>query len=54
MERKIRTKLEKNTTRAKYTYNWNLDQNDNPIITFYIEKFIQEMVINGLILFMKF
>ena len=34
--------LEKNwtssTTRAKYNYNWLLDENDKPIINFYIEK----------------
>lgn len=29
---------QKNTTRARYTYNWSLDQNNNPIVTFYTEK----------------
>ena len=36
-----RKKLEdnwKNSTRARYTYNWKLDDNDNPLITFYTEK----------------
>ena len=28
----------KNTTRARYTYNWSLDNNNNPITTFYTEK----------------
>ena len=28
----------KNTTRARYTYNWSLDNNNNPITTFYAEK----------------
>lgn len=27
-----------NTTRARYNYNWSLDENNNPIINFYIEK----------------
>ena len=26
------------TTRIKYTYNWSLDENDNPIISFYTNK----------------
>lgn len=36
-----REKLEKNwnnNTRAEYTYNWALDKNNNPIVTFYISK----------------
>ena len=37
-----REKLEKiwdkNTTRLAYNYNWLLDKNDNPKVTFYIEK----------------
>ncbi len=28
----------KNTTRARYTYNWSLDSNNIPITTFYTEK----------------
>ena len=27
-----------NTTRIKYTYNWSLDENNNPIISFYTNK----------------
>lgn len=27
-----------NTTRARYNYNWSLDENNNPIVNFYIEK----------------
>ena len=29
---------QKNTTRAKYNYNWRLDDNNRPIVNFYIEK----------------
>lgn len=28
----------KDTTRAKYNYNWSLDENDNPLVNFYGEK----------------
>lgn len=28
----------KETTRMRYNYNWSLDENDNPIVNFYIEK----------------
>lgn len=28
----------KNTTIARYNYNWSLDDNNNPIVNFYIEK----------------
>lgn len=28
-----------NTTRCRYVYNWKLDDNDNPVISFYYEKF---------------
>jgi len=42
MESGWREKLEKawndNTTRAKYNYNWLLDENNNPKVNFYIEK----------------
>lgn len=27
-----------NATRLAYTYNWSLDSNDNPLVSFYIEK----------------
>lgn len=36
-----RKKLEEkwnNNTRARYTYNWSLDDKNNPLVTFYIEK----------------
>lgn len=37
-----RKKLEKiwknNTTRLKYNYNWSLDENNKPLVNFYIEK----------------
>lgn len=36
-----RKKLEEkwnNNTRARYTYNWKLDDNNNPLISFYTEK----------------
>ena len=40
-----RKELERNwspkTTRAKYNYNWCLDENNNPIINFYIDKIHQ-------------
>lgn len=29
---------QKNTTRIKYTYNWKLDENNNPLVSFYTEK----------------
>lgn len=29
---------QKDTTRAKYNYNWRLDSNNKPLINFYIEK----------------
>ena len=41
-EKGWRDKLEKvwkdGTTRASYTYNWSLDDDDNPIISFYSDK----------------
>lgn len=41
-EKNWREKLEKswtkNTTKARYNYNWSLDKNLNPIVNFYIEK----------------
>lgn len=27
-----------NVTRLRYNYNWSLDENDNPLVNFYIEK----------------
>ena len=29
---------QENTTRARYNYNWSLDENNNPKVNFYIEK----------------
>lgn len=41
-EKGWRKKLEKewkpNTTRARYNYNWSLDENNKPLVNFYIEK----------------
>ena len=41
-EKGWRDKLEKiwdkDTTRASYTFNWSLDENNNPIISFYSDK----------------
>ena len=34
----IEKNWDKNTTRLMYTYNWSLDSNDNPIVSFYAEK----------------
>ena len=36
--KKIEEIWTKNTTRLRYNYNWQLDENDNPIVNFYIEK----------------
>lgn len=41
-------------TRIRYVYNWSLDKNNNPIISFYGEKFMLEKVLLGLIQFMKY
>lgn len=42
IEKGWREKLEsiwqENTTRLRYNYNWKLDENNNPIVNFYIEK----------------
>jgi len=35
---KLEETWEKDTTRAKYNYNWLLDENNNPKVNFYIEK----------------
>jgi len=29
---------DKDTTRLRYNYNWRLDENENPLVNFYIEK----------------
>lgn len=29
---------QKDTNRCRYTYNWSLDENNNPLVTFYYEK----------------
>lgn len=36
--KKLEELWKENTTRARYNYNWSLDENDNPIVNFYIEK----------------
>lgn len=42
LEKGWRQKLEdnwnENATRARYNYNWRLDENGNPIVNFYIDK----------------
>lgn len=42
LEKGWREKLEKiwneDTTRLRYNYNWSLDENNNPIVNFYIDK----------------
>lgn len=35
---KIEKNWDENTNRLSYTYNWKLDENNNPIVSFYIEK----------------
>jgi len=35
---KLEQAWEKDTTRARYNYNWRLDDKGNPIVNFYIEK----------------
>lgn len=34
----LEDKWQKNTTRARYNYNWQLDENNKPLVNFYIEK----------------
>lgn len=34
----LEEKWQKDTTRARYNYNWQLDENNKPIVNFYIEK----------------
>lgn len=34
----LEEKWQKDTNRIFYNYNWNLDENDNPKVSFYIEK----------------
>ena len=42
LEKGWRKKLEsiwqKDTTRVRYNYNWSLDQNNNPIVNFYLDN----------------
>lgn len=35
---KLETAWTKNTTRARYNYNWSFDENNHPQVNFYIEK----------------
>lgn len=35
---KLEDKWQPDSTRAKYNYNWSIDENGNPIVNFYIEK----------------
>ncbi len=35
---KLEISWKDDTTRARYNYNWSLDENNNPIVNFYIEK----------------
>ena len=34
----LQSKWNESVTRVSYTYNWSLDENDNPIISFYANK----------------
>lgn len=36
--KKIEEQWSKDTTRAKYNYNWSLDEHNNPVVNFNIEK----------------
>ncbi|MCI8445116.1 MAG: glycosyltransferase [Bacilli bacterium] len=36
--KKLEELWKEDTTRARYNYNWSLDENDQPIVNFYIEK----------------
>ena len=36
--KKLEEQWTKNTTRARYNYNWSLDENNKPRVNFYIEK----------------
>lgn len=35
---KLESRWQTDTTRARYNYNWQLDENNNPLVNFYIEK----------------
>ena len=35
----LETVWQKDTTRCRYIYNWKLDSNDKPLVSFYYEKF---------------
>lgn len=39
--KKLEELWKEDTTRARYNYNWSLDEHDNPIVNFYIEKIHQ-------------
>ena len=36
--KKLEKIWQKGTTRLRYIYNWSLDENDNPVVSFYAEK----------------
>ncbi len=36
--KKLEDAWQKDTTRARYNYNWSLDENNQPLVNFYIEK----------------
>jgi tetratricopeptide (TPR) repeat protein len=36
--KKLENNWQKDTTKARYTYNWSLDENNNPKVSFYTEK----------------
>lgn len=36
--KKLENSWKENTCKARYPYNWSLDENDNPKVSFYIEK----------------
>lgn len=35
---KLEASWQENTTRARYTYNWRLDENNKPLVSFYSDK----------------
>lgn len=35
---KLESRWQNDTTRARYNYNWQLDEHNNPLVNFYIEK----------------
>ena len=36
--KKLEAAWQENTTRLRYTYNWKLDENNHPIVSFYSDK----------------